>query len=114
MGRGSETDNELERELDTHAKATESARPINILCLGKTGAGKSTLANALLGKVAGGEGSAETGRGGKSVTTKAKKFESQDGKHSFSFWDTPGLTKSSEDRKSLNRSSRISKRRREK
>ena len=97
--RGSETDNEIERQLDTHAKPSESASPINILCVGKTGAGKSTLANALLGKVAGGEGSAETGRGGKYVTTKTKKFKSQDGMHSFSFWDTPGPTKSSEDRK---------------
>ena len=66
--------------------------------MSKTGAGKSTLANALLGdRVV----RAVTRRGGQSVTTAVEKFTSRDLDQPFVFWDTPGTQASNSARKTF-------------
>ena len=57
-------------KLFTKSKETQHA--ITILCVGKSGTGKSTLANALAGKLATDAESARTGRGSYTVKSKTE------------------------------------------
>ena len=54
-------------------KSKETQHTITILCVGRSEVGKSTLANALAGKLATDVGSARMGRGSYTVKSKTKK-----------------------------------------
>ncbi|XP_062518072.1 uncharacterized protein LOC134193266 [Corticium candelabrum] len=81
-------------------KSKETQHAITILCVGKSGTGKSTLANALAGKLATDAESARTGRGSYTVKSKTEKIECLTNEIPFSFWDTPGPT-NTKDRKTF-------------
>ncbi len=61
-------------------------KPVNILITGKTGAGKSSLVNAVIGNV-----SAIEGRDLKGVTRLVKKHSIQINSVDFNIWDSPGF-----------------------
>ena len=75
--------------LRDFAQARENERPINVICVGKAGAGKSTLGNALLGDQI--ENRAATGRGGQCVTKSVEKIKYAGLDQPFVYWDTPGI-----------------------
>ncbi len=61
-------------------------KPVNILVTGKTGAGKSSLVNAITGNV-----NADEGKGLKGVTRLVKKYSLQINGVDFNIWDSPGF-----------------------
>ena len=74
------------RELE---RLYSNAKSISILVTGKTGSGKSTLINGILGLDV--KGQAKEGHGLKACTTKVKVYEGEKGEISPIVWDSPGL-----------------------
>ena len=83
---------EMKLDINTLKRSYQNARSISILVTGKTGTGKSTLANGILGvkipreRVAI-EGASISG----ACTTKVTKYETRKGKIAVTLWDSPGL-----------------------
>ena len=96
-----EEERRMDRDFVSLATSMECQRPIAILCVGKAGVGKSSLANFLRGLEATDESSAKTGRGGTTVTENVTEIVWHQGNVKVSFWDTPGLTHNEDDCKTF-------------
>lgn len=84
---------DMVNEVNLRIQNNEELPPANIIVAGITGAGKSTLINAVFGK-----GVAPTGRG-KPVTDTSKKYEDEN--VPIRIWDTVGFELSEEKRRAV-------------
>ena len=94
---------ELREQIDLNkvAETYRNAKSISILLTGKTGSGKSTLVNGILGVNVNAEGAAKEGSSIKvPCTTEVTEYKTKKGKVDITVWDSPGLQDGTGDQES--------------
>ena len=76
---------------DLKQKFSNAKKSISILVTGKTGSGKSTLINGILGLDVEGKKSAKEGHDLEACTTKLEAYQENKGGINVTIWDSPGL-----------------------
>ena len=79
----------------------QNGKSVSILLTGKTGSGKSTLVNGILGMKVDDKGAAKEGESIKGLcTTEVREYKTMKGKVNVTVWDTPGLQDGTENQDS--------------
>ena len=88
-------------DLPKVAAKYRNAKSVRILITGKTGTGKSTLVNGILGVKTNGKGAAKEGNGIKeSCTAEVTAYKTKKRKVDITVWDSPGLQDGTENQDS--------------
>ena len=88
---------DLPPALDLQSLDVSKCNSVSILITGKTGSGKSTLTNGILGLKVEDERAAKVGGDVERCTTQIKKCQAKKGKIEVTVWDSPGLQDGTKD-----------------